>query len=133
MSAHLVFLGGAHRRPGLYAHINRSTVRNLIELGGVDFVRETFEVFVAEATSDIDKLMACVERQDFDELRKASHRIRGAAAMLGAEELEALCEQASHLAKHAQHATIPSHTGLLQQEFRAVLGDIDAAIADAQQ
>ena len=116
----------------MYAHIDRQAIRMLIGLADVDFVRSTFEVFVTEAKQDLSAIDQAVLSRDFEAMRAHSHRIQGSASMLGASELQALCEQINYLAKHERFEEIPEKVSMVREEFAKVLSDIEPAIKEAQ-
>jgi HPt (histidine-containing phosphotransfer) domain-containing protein len=104
----------------------------LIGLADVAFVRSTFEVFVTEAKQDLAAIDDAVSRRDFEAMRAHSHRIQGSASMLGASELQALCEQVNYLAKKESYDQVPDKVAAVHEEFGKVITDIEPAISEAQ-
>lgn len=115
----------------MYAHVDRAALRELVQIGGVEFTREVVETFVRDAKEDVAGMVASVKVGDYKRMREHSHRVRGAAAYVGAHELNALCEQTSAFAKDGKPAMVAEYLRYVTEELEAVVRDFGPALAEA--
>jgi HPt (histidine-containing phosphotransfer) domain-containing protein len=114
----------------VHVHVDRAALRELADLGGRDFVHEVVHAFIQDAQVDIAGMLASAARRDFKRMREHSHRVRGAAAYVGAHELNALCEQTSEFAKAGRFEKVEEYLGYVAQELKDVVADFGVAVRE---
>ncbi len=79
--------------------LEAAALQNLRDLGGVEFLTEVVDVFLADAPGLITSLRSSLERQDSEELRRAAHTLKSNGATLGAVAFAKLCHAVEQHAK----------------------------------
>ena len=97
--------------PEVLATISRGSKATLDEL---------IELFQRTVDQDSIELMKAVNKRDAAAVTHAAHRIRGAAALLGAFNLATFAERIEGAGRSADWQIVLANTRLLEQEFRRV-------------
>jgi HPt (histidine-containing phosphotransfer) domain-containing protein len=79
--------------------LEAAALQNLRDLGGVEFLTEVVDVFLADAPALIASLQGSLERRDSEELRRAAHTLKSNGATLGAVAFAKLCYAVEQHAK----------------------------------
>ncbi len=74
--------------------INQNTLNHLHKYGGDELIRSVLIDFENEAEEQISNILSCVKGDNFNEMRKELHTLKGNAGTLG---IERLCAQAQFL------------------------------------
>jgi two-component system sensor histidine kinase/response regulator len=67
--------------------------RELQQPGGPDFVTELIDLFLDDTTLQLKGLRAAVSRNDWDEIRRLAHLLKGSSGNLGAGPMAKLYEE----------------------------------------
>ena len=62
----------------------------LMELGGLELVQEISALAVTTIGRDMEELAQAIQAEDWSEVRRLSHRMKGAAANSGAQRMSAV-------------------------------------------
>jgi PAS domain S-box-containing protein len=108
--------------------LDAEAVRNLEQLtesGGVEFVNELLDLFVADANEQLEALRRGIAECDTESVMQSAHSLSGASANVGAATLAGLC---SKLSRSPDIAELPSGLEPLvrevELEFERVQGEI---------
>ena len=115
--------GVADREIGLDA----AALQNLKELGGVEFLAEVIDVFLADTPALIASLHSSLERRDAEELRRAAHTLKSNASTLGAATLAELCRGVEQRAKEGRFDGLSHDVDQIEHEY-ATLQDTLASL-----
>lgn len=69
-----------------------ASLREIQQPGAADFVTELIDLFISEATLQIQALREAVRSEDAAEIQRLAHRLRGGSANMGATQMAALAE-----------------------------------------
>ncbi|HZU61729.1 MAG TPA: response regulator, partial [Solirubrobacteraceae bacterium] len=83
-------------------NLEAAALQNLRDLGGVEFLTEVVDVFMADAPALISSLRTSLERGDTEELRRAAHTLKSNGATLGAVAFAKLCHTLEQAAKEGR-------------------------------
>lgn len=117
-------------RPAKRAVVDRSTLAELEELGGEDFVADLVDAFITDAASVLRSLHEAVAAGEPSVFREQAHALRSGAANIGARGMYEIClsyrnldarDLASHGADHLQR---------LESEFDRVRKTLRRRFAD---
>jgi PAS domain S-box-containing protein len=100
--------------------LEAAALQNLRDLGGVEFLAEVVDVFLADAPALITSLRSSVERQDTDELRRAAHTLKSNGSTLGAAAFAELCRAVEHHAKDGRLDGVSQLADRIEQEYRTL-------------
>ena len=100
--------------------LEAAALQNLRDLGGVEFLAEVVDVFLADAPALIASLRSSLERQDTEELRRAAHTLKSNGSTLGATVFAELCRTVEHAAKDGRLAGLSQLVDRIEQEYRTV-------------
>ncbi len=100
--------------------LEAAALQNLRDLGGVEFLAEVVDVFLAEAPALITSLRSSLERQDTDELRRAAHTLKSNGSTLGAAAFAELCRTVEQHAKDGRLDGVSQLVGRIEQEYRTL-------------
>ena len=100
--------------------LEASALQNLRDLGGVEFLTEVVDVFLADAPALMASLRSSLERGDTEELRRAAHTLKSNGSTLGAVAFAKLCHTVE---QHARDGVLDGVSELvvqIEQEFPAL-------------
>lgn len=63
---------------------------NILSDGDQDFVVDMLQTFLDNIEEDVERLKACLDKDDNNELREISHKLKGSTQILEAEEVVSL-------------------------------------------
>jgi HPt (histidine-containing phosphotransfer) domain-containing protein len=102
------------RKSGLEAE----ALQNLRDLGGVEFLTEVIDAFLADAPALLASLRSSIEGPDTEELRRAAHTLKSNGATLGAVAFAELCRTVEQHAKDGQLAGVAELVDQIEHEYR---------------
>jgi signal transduction histidine kinase/CheY-like chemotaxis protein/HPt (histidine-containing phosphotransfer) domain-containing protein len=97
--------------------LEADALQNLRDLGGVEFLTEVVDVFLADAPELISSLRSSLERGDTEELRRAAHTLKSNGATLGAAEFAKLCHTVEQRARDGLLDGVPELVDQIEQEY----------------
>jgi CheY-like chemotaxis protein len=97
--------------------LEAAALEQLRELGGVEFLTEVVDVFLADAPSLLASLRSSLERQDTEELRRAAHTLKSNGSTLGAAGFAELCRTVEQHAKDGHLDGVSSLVDRIEQEY----------------
>jgi CheY-like chemotaxis protein/HPt (histidine-containing phosphotransfer) domain-containing protein len=100
--------------------LEAAALQNLRDLGGVEFLTEVVDVFLADAPALITSLRSSQERQDPEELRRAAHTLKSNGSTLGAVAFAELCRSVEQHAKDGRLDGVPQLVDRIEQEYRTL-------------
>ncbi len=100
--------------------LEAAALQNLRDLGGVEFLAEVVDVFLADAPALITSLRSSLERQDTDELRRAAHTLKSNGSTLGAAAFAELCRIVEQHAKDGRLDGVSQLVDRIEQEYRTL-------------
>ena len=100
--------------------LEAAALQNLRDLGGMDFVIEVVDLFLADAPALITSLRSSLERQDTEELRRAAHTLKSNGSTLGATAFATLCRTAEQRAKDGSLDGLSQLVDQIEQEYRTL-------------
>lgn len=98
--------------------LNPQTLDKIRRLGGDALLLRTLDIFLRESPLQLDKARQGQATGDLDAVRKAAHRLIPSAGMLGAEELQQICQLVEQLAGEGLGDSMASLLVELEHEFR---------------
>lgn len=102
-----------------------ASLRRLNEEGQPDVVAEVLALFRRETPSRLDAIRSAAAKGDAALLARAAHTLKGAAATIGAEAMEAACLAVEQLAKRDPKADAGGVIDAVHEEYRRVEAEID--------
>ena len=94
-------------------------------------VRYLIGVFIREMQMDLNRLMEALDLLDAEKVTRISHRIKGAAGLIGAEPIRAAAALIEALGRQGNLDMALTHTADLQNQFSQFCTYIaEGAIAD---
>ena len=109
-------------RDGREIGLEAAALQNLRDLGGVEFLAEVVDVFLADAPALITSLRSSLERQDTEELRRAAHTLKSNGSTLGATAFAELCRTVEQHAKDGRLDGVSQLVDRIEQEYRTLAG-----------
>ena len=100
--------------------LEAAALQNLRDLGGVEFLAEVVDVFLADAPALITSLRSSLERQDTEELRRAAHTLKSNGATLGAAAFAELCRTVEQHAKDGRLDGVSQLVDRIEQEYQTL-------------
>ncbi len=100
--------------------LEAAALQNLRDLGGVEFLAEVVDVFLADAPALIASLRSSLERQDTEELRRAAHTLKSNGSTLGAVAFAKLCRTAEQHAKDGRLDGVSQLVDQIEQAYRTL-------------
>jgi len=98
-----------------------STIETIRSMAGGDaFMDRVLQEFLADLADAHQTLSTAIGIQDFQDIARTAHRLRGAAATVGANHIEQRCTGLQEAAEQAQLGSIASHITHLASETRSV-------------
>jgi len=91
-----------------------------ISHGDVDFERELLAEFWRYSADDASALRQAIAKDDLAGVVRASHRIRGSSAAVGAASLSSVCEELERAGRETQWWTVRSTMESFDREFERV-------------
>jgi len=107
-------------REGNEISLEAAALQNLRDLGGVEFLTEVVDVFLADAPALITSLRSSLQRQDTEELRRAAHTLKSNGSTLGAVTFAKLCRAVEQHAKDGRLDGVPQLVDQIEQEYRTL-------------
>jgi CheY-like chemotaxis protein/HPt (histidine-containing phosphotransfer) domain-containing protein len=105
--------------------LEAAALQNLRDLGGVEFLAEVVDVFLAEAPALIASLRTSLDLQDTEELRRAAHTLKSNGATLGAARFAELCRTVEQHAKDERLQGVAQLVDRIEREY----GTLQEALA----
>lgn len=100
--------------------LNAVKFAELEELGGLEFVNELLEDYIADSHSLIASLHDAVAADDDGKFRSGSHALRSAAANVGADVVAELCQHLQRIERSEFEAKAAVHLQALERELKRV-------------
>jgi PAS domain S-box-containing protein len=100
--------------------LDAAALQNLRDLGGVEFLTEVVDVFLADAPALLTSLRSSLERQDTEELRRAAHTLKSNGATLGATAFAELCRTVERQARAGSLDGVSQLVERIEQEYRTL-------------
>ena len=100
--------------------LDAAALQNLRDLGGVEFLAEVVDVFLADAPALLTSLRSSLERQDTEELRRAAHTLKSNGATLGATAFAELCRTVEQQAKAGSLDGVSQLVDRIEHEYRTL-------------
>ncbi|MGH2868121.1 MAG: GAF domain-containing protein [Solirubrobacteraceae bacterium] len=100
--------------------LETAALQNLRDLGGVEFLTEVVDVFLADAPPLITSLRSSLEREDTEELRRAAHTLKSNGSTLGAMTFAELCRTVEQHAKDGRLDAVSPLVDQIEQEYRTL-------------
>jgi PAS domain S-box-containing protein len=97
--------------------LNMDTVNQLIDLGGEEMVHQVFIDFHEETTEQIAASLKASKKDDYEEIRRHLHTLKGNAGTLGVEKLSKLAELIERTIKNENYKTLEEDLKLLNLTF----------------
>jgi len=97
--------------------LEAAALQNLRDLGGMDFLIEVVDVFLADAPALITSLRSSLERQDSEELRRAAHTLKSNGATLGAVMFADLCRTVEQHAKEDRFDGVSRLVDQIEEQY----------------
>jgi CheY-like chemotaxis protein/HPt (histidine-containing phosphotransfer) domain-containing protein len=105
--------------------LEEAALHNLLELGGVEFLTEVIDTFLADAPGLIASLRSSLERSDTEELRRSAHTLKSNGATLGAMAFAELCRTVEMKAKDGHLEGVSQLVDEIEQEYGMLQGTLD--------
>ncbi len=99
-------------------NLEAAALQNLRDLGGVEFLTEVVDLFLADAPALITSLRSSLERHDTEELRRAAHTLKSNGSTLGAMEFAQLCRTVEQHAKDGRLDDVSQLVDQIEQEYQ---------------
>ena len=90
------------------------------------FIREAAAAFLSGARADIASITQAISTTDAEGVRVGSHRIKGASAIFGANDLKHVCIELESAARDMNWDNIQA----LMPKLATMLGEVEVAIDD---
>ena len=90
-----------------------------------EMAREVVEDFVPAAQSAVIEIRAAVNDVDPDQVKNASHKLKGSASVVGAHRLVEICAELETAGENCDWPTIHR----LSAELHGLMGDIETSAA----
>ncbi|MEZ5306853.1 MAG: response regulator [Pyrinomonadaceae bacterium] len=84
----------------------RARLDELADVCGVDVVDECIDLFVNDTCGAIDRLEDFVRNEDYQELAREAHKLKGSAANMGATRLPLICQTIMHTVEEEEYAKL---------------------------
>lgn len=91
-----------------------------------NFIRETAVEFLSGVRADIANITQAISATDADGVRAGSHRVRGASAIFGANELKQVCTELESAARDIDWNSIQA----LMPKLILRMGEVEVAIEE---
>jgi CheY-like chemotaxis protein len=100
--------------------LEAAALQQLRDLGGIEFIAEVVEVFLADAPALITSLRSSLERHDTEELRRAAHTLKSNGSTLGAAAFAELCRTVEQHSKDGDLDGVSPIVDRIEQDYRAL-------------
>jgi CheY-like chemotaxis protein/HPt (histidine-containing phosphotransfer) domain-containing protein len=100
--------------------LDAAALQNLRDLGGVEFLTEVVDLFLADAPALVTTLHASLDRHDTEELRRAAHTLKSNGATLGATVFTDLCRIVEQHAKDGRLDGVSQLVDQIEREYRTL-------------
>jgi PAS domain S-box-containing protein len=100
--------------------LESGALQNLKDLGGVEFLTEVVDVFLADAPGLMSSLRSALERGDTEELRRAAHTLKSNGSTLGAVEFAKRCHTVEQHARDGLLDGVPELVDQIEREYPAL-------------
>ena len=111
--------------------LDAAALQNLRDLGGVEFLAEVVDVFLADAPALITSLRGSLEERDNDELRRAAHTLKSNGSTLGAAAFAELCRTVEQRAKEGRLDGLSERVDRIEQEYGTLQGALGSLRSEA--
>ncbi len=112
--------GGDAGSPQSEVSLEAAALQNLRDLGGMDFLIEVVDLFLADAPALMTSLHSSLERQDTEELRRAAHTLKSNGSTLGATVFATMCRTVEQRAKDGRLEGLSQLVEQIEQEYRTL-------------
>ena len=96
-----------------------------ISFGDAAFSAELVAVFLDDSPEQVRRLAEAVARTDAREVTSAAHRLKGAAANLGADRLAELCRELEAIGREGRAAEFAGRLGVIEDVFDQVRRELE--------
>ena len=97
-----------------------AALQALRDLGGVDFLIEVVDLFLADAPALMTSLRSSLGRQDTEELRRAAHTLKSNGETLGAMVFAKLCRTVEQHARDGRLDGVSQLVDQIEHEYRTL-------------
>jgi PAS domain S-box-containing protein len=101
-------------------NLEAAALQNLRDLGGVEFLAEVVDVFLADAPALVASLRSALDQRDTEELRRAAHTLKSNGSTLGAVAFATLCRSVEQHAKDDRLEGVSQLVDQIEQEYRTL-------------
>jgi HPt (histidine-containing phosphotransfer) domain-containing protein len=108
--------------------VDPETLQMLAELqepGEPDLLRELITLFLRDTPERMDAARAALASLDFETAGRAAHSVKGSAANLGANQLQALAGTAEAAARDQDATALTAALAALDEEFARVRAQLE--------
>jgi PAS domain S-box-containing protein len=106
--------------PQSEVRLEAEALKNLRDLGGMEFVIEVVDVFLADAPALMTSLRSSLEREDTEEVRRAAHTLKSNGSTLGAMAFAELCRTVEQHAKDGRLNRVSQLVDQIDDEYRTL-------------
>ena len=96
-----------------------------------EFLVELVEMFLTDASDQLDLLATAIDSPDQVDVGRKAHRLRGACSNIGAEELARLCAELESQSESGARVAVSTTSGV-RDEFERVSVALQGCVADAK-
>jgi PAS domain S-box-containing protein len=100
--------------------LEAAALQSLRDLGGVEFLIEVVDLFLADAPALVTSLRSSLERQDTKELRRVAHTLKSNGSTLGATVFAKLCRTVEQDAKDGRLGGVSLLVDQIEHEYRTL-------------
>jgi PAS domain S-box-containing protein len=100
--------------------LEAAALQSLRDLGGVDFLIEVVDLFLADSPGLVTSLRSSLERQDTKELRRVAHTLKSNGSTLGATVFAKLCRSVEQYAKDGRLEGVSLLVDQIEHEYRTL-------------
>ena len=104
------------------------TLRLLNEPGQPDVLQEVFGLFLSDAPTRVDAIVAAVDARDAAALQRAAHTLKGASGSIGALALQRACRALEEMGKQRVFDHAAEGVQTLTDQYARVKHAIDQLV-----
>lgn len=109
--------------------LDMSVVDELLSLsddGDPELLLDLIQLFLADGPAKVKSVVDGLGRQDFDQMERAAHALKGSAGNLGARLLQEVCENMQLATRKHELAAVTQLTPQLESQFAAARTALEA-------
>lgn len=103
------------------ATLNMEVIEELLALsddGDPELLVDLIEMFLADGPTKLDAIMRGVERQDWEQVERAAHALKGSSGNLGATFVQDDCDVIQNACRAHQTTDVPQRAQGLMQHLK---------------